>query len=132
MWEKNKLAFTGRIGVNIGYNLIERLGYKLVPVSGIGFGFMSSKLISGEDYKNEFENEPFFPYFKLGLFYESKAIHIGKNVRINNEDAIYSHLRFGVEYTTPIGKIRYKNFYSGSQISFTIGIAVLRRKFYKI
>lgn len=127
-WRSNEKAFHFIFGCNFGYNLIDSKNIKFAPIGGIGLNLLSSKLFGSSTNSS---NEPFLPYFKMGLFVDFKSITLlQKHIRINNADHNYESLRLSVGYAPIISMPKYSEFYGGSMIYVTLGMGGLARDFY--
>lgn len=128
-WEKGKSAFSFMLGGNIGYTLFDNKHFKIVPLSGVGFTLLSSKLYGSSEFS---EYEPFLPHYKFGAYIDFKSlILLQDHVRINEEDENYTSLRLSFGITNNIGIPKYAEFYRGSTFYITVGMGGLSRDFRK-
>ena len=127
-WKENKFVLSVAGGVNVGYTMLDSKNFLAAPVAGLGVQLMTSTLF-GENYN--IENEPFLPYYKLGFIIDIKpAIFMDEHVRINNKDHYYTSLRIGFGLNMPLGNSIYNEYYHGSMVYFSIGMAALYREYF--
>ena len=128
-WKKDKAGSSCMFGCNLGYSIVDTKNLRFAPIGGIGGNLLTSSLMSSSINEN-YKNEPFLPYYKLGFFIDLKSLTLlQERTRINNIDEKYTSLRLSFGVNQPIGKPKYSDYYNGSMIYFTIGIGEFSRKF---
>ena len=121
-WSKNKAALHFAIGGNFGYTLVNSESFKLVPLAGIGFYGITSKIL---DSNYNTLNEPLFPYYKLGCYIDVKSLRLFKNNYSFNYGDKYTCIRLSFGINRQIGIRKYDSFYQGNMMYFTIGMGGL-------
>ena len=124
-WLKNKTALHFIGGGNFGYTIINSESFKFVPLVGIGYNIITSKIFISNDNSL---NEPFFPYYKIGCYIDMKSPKLSKNNYSFNYKDNYTCIRLSFGMKNQIGTRKYKSFYQGNMIYFTIGIGTLYRQ----
>ena len=88
---------------------------------GIGLNGIASEIFVSSDNSIS-QNEPFFPYYKVGCYIDIKSFKLFKNNPSFNYGDDYTCIRLSFGLNCQIGRRKYDSFYQGNMIYFTIGM----------
>ncbi len=122
-WKKGSAAFGVVLTGNIGYTIIETDKYKIVPLAGIGFTALSSRIL-GTSQTDKYE--PILLTYKAGAYIDLKSIPLIQSRYVDPD--YYTCLRVSFGINGNIGTPRYSNFYGGPMAYISIGLGSLSRQ----
>lgn len=120
-WREGGDVWHNAIGANVGYSVINNLNFRVTPLVGYAYTYLSLKWWGPSEISS---NEPNYHNLTVGLIFDFKNVFGEENAELDGKE--YVGLRVSAGAYVPMGDSDvYPNYFNGTTIYISVGVVNL-------